>query len=650
MGKNRRETTVPRRSRRLPVGFTAAQRVWILTAAIMMSAAAIATQLADLPTLYPSRTIPWWVAAMMFYVGEITVVHVKFKRNTHSFSMSEVPLVLGLFFVSPIILLGAQLVGNATALVINRRQPPLKLLFNLSQFTLISGLGIAVFHAIVDAGDPFGPSAWFAVLAAVIAATLVANSLVHLAIRLSGGNLRREQIAEVFYLSTGAAAINGMLALLAVTLFETRPSSVWLAVIPPFVLYGAYRAYVGQRQERERLESLYDVTKALHAAPQIDRAVAAGAQHALQMFNAERVDIVLSDVIDPARAFHVFATTDGTPQTMQQLVMNGDDNFSDKLAQMSSACFVTDGSLLPRTVAVAAGQAIAAPLMSSDRTLGIIVVTEPLADIANFEDSDVKLLEALAGKITVSLENGRLEDSLAELTQLKEQLEDQVRLKDQFIATVSHELRTPLTTVLGLSQELQLNRSSFDEQEVDEIIDLVANESSELSDLIEDLLVGARADIETLALAPRMVDIRAELDTVLEGHAYRSGSDDVSITLSEGSEKVWADPLRLRQIMRNLLTNAHRYGGDSVWIEILGRGREVSICVVDNGEGVPAQSASAIFEAYEGAHKGVAPGSVGLGLALSRSLAELMNGRLIYRRHNNVTRFELTLPTGPQGP
>lgn len=93
------------------------------------------------------------------------------------------------------------------------------------------------------------------------------------------------------------------------------------------------------------------------------------------------------------------------------------------------------------------------------------MVTQPLADIANFEDSDVKLLEALASKITVSLENGRLEDSLAELTQLKEQLEDQVRPKDQFIATVSHELRTPLTTVLGLSQELQLNRSSFADHE-----------------------------------------------------------------------------------------------------------------------------------------------------------------------------------------
>lgn len=648
MGKNRRDAAVLRRPPRIRASFTAQQRVWVLTIAIALSAAVVARRVADLPTLYPLRTIPWWVAAMMFYVGEITVVHAKFKRNTHSFSMGEFPLVLGLFFVSPVALLGAQLVGNAAALVINRRQPPLKLLFNLSQFTLVAGLGIVVFRAIGDAGDPFGPMGWLAAVTAVVAGVLVANSLIHLAIRLSGGNLGRAQVTEVFYLSTGAAAINSALALLAVTLYETRPSSVWLAAIPPFVLYGAYRAYVGQRQERERLESLYDATKALHAAPQIDRAMAAAATHALQMFNAERVDIVLVDIVATDRVFHIFATTDGTVQPMQQMILPGDDHFTEKLAQVSSAYLVGDDPPLPQPVAAPAAQAIAAPLLSSDRTLGIIVVTEPLADIADFQNSDVKLLEALAAKITVSLENGRLEDSLAELTQLKEQLEDQVRSKDQFIATVSHELRTPLTTVLGLSQELQLNRSSFDEREIDEIIDLVANESAELANLIEDLLVGARADIEALVLSPQIVDLRAELDTIIEGHTYRSGRDTVCIEASQGSPKVWADPLRLRQIIRNLLTNAHRYGGDRIWVEIVDRGPQVSISVIDDGDGVPPRSESAIFEAYEGAHRGVAPGSVGLGLAVSRTLAELMNGRLIYRRHGDTTCFVLTLPSGPQ--
>ena len=113
---------------------------------------------------------------------------------------------------------------------------------------------------------------------------------------------------------------------------------------------------------------------------------------------------------------------------------------------------------------------MAAPLTTDSGCIGAVIVTEPLSDVGGFGPSDVKLLGAVAGKVSVSLQNGRLEDSLDELTRLKERLEDQVRSKDQFIATVSHELRTPLTTVLGLSHELGERRPEFSDGELDEVI------------------------------------------------------------------------------------------------------------------------------------------------------------------------------------
>lgn len=112
---------------------------------------------------------------------------------------------------------------------------------------------------------------------------------------------------------------------------------------------------------------------------------------------------------------------------------------------------------------------------------------------------------------------------------------------------------------------------------------------------------------------------------------------------------MWADPLRFRQIVRNLLSNATRYGGDKIWIEIEDRAETITVSVVDNGDGVPVALEKRIFEAYErGNHGAVAqPGSVGLGLAVSRRLADLMGGTLEYRRVDGTTRFELSLPAFP---
>ncbi len=184
---------------------------------------------------------------------------------------------------------------------------------------------------------------------------------------------------------------------------------------------------------------------------------------------------------------------------------------------------------------------------------------------------------------------------------------------------------------------------------MDEIITLIANESTELSHLIEDLLVGARADVSTLALHAQFTDIATELAAVVEGHAHQSDAAPVALRHKSNREKLWADPLRLRQIVRNLLTNASRYGGKNVWVEIVDSDDSVVIAVVDDGDGVPARLVSRIFEAYERGHetKLTQPGWVGLGLAVSRRLAVLMDGSLDYRRVDGNTRFELRLPAFP---
>ena len=105
-----------------------------------------------------------------------------------------------------------------------------------------------------------------------------------------------------------------------------------------------------------------------------------------------------------------------------------------------------------------------------------------------------------------------------------------------------------------------------------------------------------------------------------------------------------ADPTRLRQILRNLLTNAVRYGGETIWVELDEQPGSVVIAICDDGEGVPAEHASDIFEPYVSAHGDRSrPQALGLGLAISRRLARLMDGDVTYERVDGVTRFRLSL-------
>ena len=117
------------------------------------------------------------------------------------------------------------------------------------------------------------------------------------------------------------------------------------------------------------------------------------------------------------------------------------------------------------------------------------------------------------------------------------------------------------------------------------------------------------------------------------------------IATTGAREFVWADPVRLRQVVRNLITNARRYGGDHIAVDVERRADLVAITVLDDGPGVPEDRKQAIFEPYErGQAQSTQPGSVGLGLTVSRELARMMGGDLTLERRDEMTRFEITVP------
>ncbi len=221
--------------------------------------------------------------------------------------------------------------------------------------------------------------------------------------------------------------------------------------------------------------------------------------------------------------------------------------------------------------------------------------------------------------------------------------------KDKLLASVSHEIRTPLTAIVGLSEEIVSNRGEMTADELDELSRIIAVQSRELAELVEDLLVASRADFGNLSIRSEAVDIGEQVERVLEG-LRESSPEGKQVVFAGESAVAWADPLRVRQILRNLVTNAIKYGGDRIVVAVRQAAPEsISIFVADDGAGIDERESKLIFERYyRSAQSPTQPGSVGIGLAVSRQLAEMMGGTLAYVNGGPQHHFELSLPAAVQ--
>ncbi len=215
--------------------------------------------------------------------------------------------------------------------------------------------------------------------------------------------------------------------------------------------------------------------------------------------------------------------------------------------------------------------------------------------------------------------------------------------KDEFIAAISHELRTPLTTIVGFTDHL-IEQGLEDREEATKLLRIISYDSEELTRMVEDLLTAARVDGEALAFDYAETDLHAEALAIVD-RVRRQG---VSIDVYGDAPTVWADGARVRQVIRNLVSNAVRHGGDEIVVRIRSGANQASFSVIDNGEGVPDAIQERLFEPFVHESKAtLLSGSVGLGLAIVRSLTAAMGGEVAYQRRDGRTWFSFSLPLSP---
>lgn len=189
---------------------------------------------------------------------------------------------------------------------------------------------------------------------------------------------------------------------------------------------------------------------------------------------------------------------------------------------------------------------------------------------------------------------------------------------------------------MGLTEELVARPGDFGAEEQAELLEIVASETRDVVDIVEDLLVTARAGAGKLTVTVEPCDLWAEAGRVAELLG--------DVAVQGASVPTLADPGRLRQVLRNLVSNAHRYGGGDVRLVVTEQEDWAVAEVRDSGAPIAEAERSRIFEPYERAAAHAVVGSVGLGLHVARVLARLMGGELSYSHDGTESVFTLRLP------
>jgi diguanylate cyclase (GGDEF)-like protein len=512
---------VKSRFRQFIAGTSGSTRVWLFT--LVLAASTVALALLWVPSQPPIAVpimVPWWLLAGGFYLAEAKVIHLHIGRSAHSFSMSELPLVAGLFLVTPPEFIAARLVGSAIALFFNRRQRSVKLAFNLAQFSLASVISVAIVHAIVAPNAAFGPSVWAAVLLVALVENLIGVLTVSTAISLAEGTTQYRRIPEMLKIGIVVSLTNASLALMGLTVLWSNPQSVWLFVLPTVTAALAYRAYISERQQHESIELLYESTRILQRSPQLDTALVSLLDHARKMFRADVAEIrllprhegddILRCQVGPGDRIEVMQPIG--PSLEDEVLVRAVTERQGRLVDLAVPDDEAEGAgATRRTVR----RALIAPLLGESTLVGTLMVSDPLNDLSTFEAEDLKLFETLANHTAIALENGQLEQSLEQLGRLKEELHHQA----------SHD---PLTGLANRSLFTQVVASRLEARDQGGTVPIVLFVDLDDFKLVNDSLGHAAGDALLVAVGDRLHSVLRATDM-----AARLGGDEFAVLLRD---------------------------------------------------------------------------------------------------------------------
>jgi two-component system sensor histidine kinase KdpD len=256
------------------------------------------------------------------------------------------------------------------------------------------------------------------------------------------------------------------------------------------------------------------------------------------------------------------------------------------------------------------------------------------------------VLAAICDQIAVAVENAHL---AAELRRLEAQREVE-RMRSELISAVSHELRTPLGFIKGYATTLLREDTPIEPETRRHFLEIIDEETDKLEHMLEELLDAGRLQAGRLAIERRPTALAPLLERAIDKarHSLEASGHVVELRLPADEPVVEADPLRIEQVLDNLLENAARYSdpGSPIEVTLTAADDDAHLRVTNRGSGLPTAELEQIFEPFYRGESSRARRvrGAGLGLAICRGIVHAHDGRIWAESGAGTTSFLLTIP------
>ncbi len=338
--------------------------------------------------LNPPFRIPWWLLAPLYVLTSRLTVDFEFRKDSHSIALTQLPVALGLVFVSPIAHLAARLVASMVDLAA-RRSPPLKIFFNLGVDAMEVALATGAVTLLGRSHAP-GPSLWIGLLLGMLASEVIGHISFAAVMRLMGAPTTFNRLGRTLGFALISASVFACLAVVAVTAMWTERRVVVVILLLAGSLTVAYRGHRRLSAQQRTTEALYDFVKELGPLSADGQETREVLEHIRVLLHARHLDLALS------------AGTDGTWRHMA--VFDG------------APLAPFDATVIANSVARSGAAAppsgphdrMATPLLGMNGVIGVLTVADRLGSNRGFDMGDLRLLETVATELTTALERGKL--------------------------------------------------------------------------------------------------------------------------------------------------------------------------------------------------------------------------------------------------
>jgi signal transduction histidine kinase/DNA-binding response OmpR family regulator len=427
------------------------------------------------------------------------------------------------------------------------------------------------------------------------------------------------------------------------------------------------RLYAETQAKLAELRLLYDVAVATTSAASVDEILKRTIAQIQEALDISHVAVLL---LDPdQQVLHVRAAAGFPPGRAEGFRLRVGEGVAGRVAQDGRPRRVPDVRSEPDYLEIdpAVRSALYMPLALGSQTIGVLLAESVRP--AAFREADLRLLGTMAGQLAAIIANAQLLDVLvASQQQLAERnralqeanlrLQELDRLKSQFLANMSHELRTPLNSIIGFAEVLADSLAGPLNTEQDEYVSYIHSSGGHLLNLINDVLDLSKIDAGKMKLELRpfaVAELFAEAQTTIAPLLGRR-EQRLRLDVADGLPAVTADAFRVKQVLLNLLSNAHKFTPDGGVIRLEARLRDpetVLLSVIDTGPGIQPEYQQVIFEEFRQADSGLTREfeGTGLGLTICKRLVELHGGQIwVESEYGHGAAFCLVLPLhGPGG-